>query len=94
MADTQADRLAKVIDEAAEAAQASVTAYAKLAKEAATRLAGDEPADAGTWLQLTAKSYAQAAADTAKAWTAYYEMLKSLADEANLADEAKDDPDG
>jgi hypothetical protein len=81
MADTQADRLAKAIDEATEAAQASVNAYSKLAKEAAAQFAGDAPADTGTWMQFAAKSYAQAAADTAKAWTAYYEMLKALADE-------------
>ena len=37
MADTQPDRLAKAIDEATEAAQASVKAYSKLAKEAAEK---------------------------------------------------------
>jgi CelD/BcsL family acetyltransferase involved in cellulose biosynthesis len=81
MSESQPDKLTKAIDDATEAAQESVAAYANLAKEAVTQLAGDAPADAGKWLQLTARSYAQAAADTAKAWTTYNEVLKILAEQ-------------
>jgi hypothetical protein len=79
---TMADKLEKVIEEAAKATQESVEKYAELAKAAATQFAGDAPADAGTWMKLTAKTYAQAAADTARAWTAYNEVLKVLAKDA------------
>lgn len=81
MADAEADRdkLDKVIEKATKSAQESVATYAKLAQEAATRLGGDGPTDAGTWLQLTAKTYAQAAGDTAKAWTTCNEVLQILA---------------
>jgi hypothetical protein len=83
MAETTADRLAKVIDDAAASAQASIAAYAKLAKEAAAaQPAGDAPADPGAWLRLTASAYAQAATDTAKAWNAYTEVLRILANPA------------
>ncbi|HEX6227956.1 MAG TPA: hypothetical protein VFZ41_00665, partial [Solirubrobacterales bacterium] len=84
---TMADKLEKVIEEAAKATQESVDAYAKLAKEAATQFTGDAPADAGTWMQLTARTYAQAAADTARAWNTYNEVLKSL---AKAADDTQD----
>jgi hypothetical protein len=79
---TMADNLEQVIEKAAKATQESVEKYAELAKAAATQFAGDAPADAGTWMQLTAKTYAQAAADTARAWTAYNEVLKVLAQDA------------
>jgi hypothetical protein len=79
---TMADKLEKVIEDAAKATQESVEAYAKLAKEAATQFSGDAPTDAGAWMQLTAKTYAQAAADTARAWNTYNEVLKSLAKSA------------
>ncbi len=81
MADAKADkdRLDKVIEKATKSAQESVATYAGLAKEAATQLTGDAPADAGTWLQLTAKAYAQAAGDAARAWTTSNEMLQVLA---------------
>jgi hypothetical protein len=82
MADAQPDKLEQAIEEATKSAQASVAAYAGLAKEAAAQLAADAPADAGTWLQLTAKVYAQAAADTATAATTYNDVLKILANQA------------
>ena len=96
MADPQAEKLAKAIDNATQAAQASVTAYADLAKKAATQLAGDAPTDSGTWLQLTAKAYTQAAADTASAWETYNEVLEILAKGAadtGESDETKTDED-
>lgn len=76
-----ADRLAEAIDEATVRAQESVTAYAKLAKDAAVQLTGDDPTEAGAWLQFTARSYVQAATDTAKALIAYNDVLKILANQ-------------
>ncbi len=91
---TMADKLEKVIEDAAKATQESVTAYAELAKQAATQFSGDAPADAGTWMQLTAKTYAQAAADTARAWEAYNDVLKILAQGAgDPRDSDKSDSD-
>jgi len=80
MADSKEARLAKAIDDATHAAQTSVDAYAKLAKEAAAQLTGDSPADAGKWLQLTTKTYTQAARDTVKAWTSYNAVLRAVAE--------------
>jgi hypothetical protein len=80
MADSKEARLAKAIDEATEAAQASINVYADLAKEAAAQLAGDRPADTSTWLQLTTKTYTQAARDTVQAWTTYIAVLQALAE--------------
>jgi hypothetical protein len=81
MADAKVDKdkLDKVIEKATKSAQESVASYAKLARDAATQLTGDAPADPGTWLQLTAKAYAQAAGDAARAWTSSNEMLQVLA---------------
>jgi hypothetical protein len=80
MADSKEARLAKAIDDATHAAQASIDAYAKRAKEAAAQLTGDSPADTGKWLQLTTETYTQAARDTVEAWTSYNAVLKALAD--------------
>ena len=63
-------------------------------KKAATQFTGDAPADAGTWMQLTAKTYAQAAADTARAWEAYNEVLKVLAKGAEAPPESDEPIDG
>jgi hypothetical protein len=79
---TMADKLDKAIAEATKSAQESVAAYATLAKEAATRLSGDAPADPGAWLQLSAKTWAQAADDTVAACKTYNEVLKILASQA------------
>jgi len=81
MGETKTDKLDKAIEEAKASAQESVTVYADLAKEAAAQLAGGAPTDAGTWLQLTAKTWAQAAGDTANAWMAYNKVLGILADQ-------------
>lgn len=78
-ADADKDKLDKVITKATELAEESVASYANLAKEAAARLTGDAPADAGSWLQLTARAYAQAAGDSAKAWTTSNQVLQILA---------------
>ena len=80
MADSKEARLAKAIDDATFAAQTSIDAYANLAKEAAAQLTADSPADTGKWLQLTTKTYTQAARDTVKAWTSYNAVLKTLAE--------------
>jgi len=82
MADSKDDNLDKAIERASKSAQASVQAYADLAKEAAAKLSRDAPADTESWLQLTAKAYAQAAGDTATAWTTYNEVLSNLANQA------------
>src|SRR5215213_1675914 len=79
---SQDDNLDKAIERASKSAQASVQAYADLAKEAAAKLSRDAPADTESWLQLTAKAYAQAAGDTATAWTTYNEVLSNLANQA------------
>jgi hypothetical protein len=81
-ADAPKDKLDQAIEEAANSAKESVASYAKLAKEANQRLGGGEPADTGAWLQLTARAYAQAASDAAKAWTTGYELLQALAEQA------------
>jgi hypothetical protein len=80
MADRKEGRLAKAIDDATEAAQASVDSYARLAKEAAAQLTGDSPGDTGKWLQLTTETYTQAARDTVQAWTTYVAVLQALAE--------------
>jgi len=85
-ADAVKDKLDQAIEEAAKSAQESVASYAKLAKEAGERLGGGASADAGAWLQLTAKAYAQAASDAAKAWTTGYEVLQALAEQADPPD--------
>jgi hypothetical protein len=79
-ADNKGARLAKAIDDATHAAQTSIGAYAKLAKEAAAQCTEDSPADTGKWLQLTTKTYSQAARDTVKACTSYNAVLKALAE--------------
>jgi hypothetical protein len=80
MADSREARLAKAIDDATHAAQTSIGAYAELAKEAAAQCTEDSPADTGKWLQLTTKTYTQAARDTVKACSSYNAVLKALAE--------------
>jgi hypothetical protein len=80
MADSKEARLAKAIDDATHAAQTSIDAYAKLAKEGAAQLTEDSPADTGKWLQLTTKTCTQAARDTVKAFSSYNAVLQALAE--------------
>jgi hypothetical protein len=90
MADSKEARLAKAIDDATSAAQASIDAYADLAKEAAARLTGDSPGDTGEWLQLTTRTYTQAARDTVQAWTTYVAVLQALAESGGTGTESSD----
>ena len=76
-----AEKLAKAIDEATERAQESMSAYAELAKDAASQLTGENPSDPSAWVQFTARSYAQASTDTARALITYNDMLRILADQ-------------
>jgi len=86
MANTE--ELETAIAEAAQSARVSVTSYESLAKEASEQLTGDDAADSGVWLKLTAKAYAQAAGDTAKAWTGGLHLLQILAaDDSPVDDE-------
>ena len=80
MADSKQVPLTKVIEGATAAAQQSVTAYGKIANEAATQLAGDSPADADKWVELTTRTWAQAARDAAQAWTTYTAFLQAVAE--------------
>jgi hypothetical protein len=90
MADSKEARLAKAIDDATSAAQASIDAYADLAKEAAAQLTGDSPGDTGKWLQLTTRTYTQAARDTVQAWTTYVAVLQALAESGGTGTESRD----
>ena len=94
MADSKEARLTKAIDEAKSAAQASIDAYADLAKEAAAKLSGDSPGDTGEWLQLTTRTYTQAARDTVQAWTTYVAVLQALADSGATGTESRDPEEG
>jgi hypothetical protein len=80
MADSKEVPLTKVIEGATAAAQQSVTAYGKIANEAAAQLAGDSPADADKWVELTTRTWAQAARDAAQAWTTYTSFLQAVAE--------------
>jgi hypothetical protein len=82
MAESKEARLDKAIDEAAAAAQKSIDAYRQLAKRGAAQLAGDSPGDTDTWVELTAKTWAQAARDGAQAWTRYNALLQACAEPA------------
>ena len=90
MADSKEARLAKAIDDATSAAQASIDAYADLAKEAAAQLIGDSPSDTGKWLQLSTRTYTQAARDTVQAWTTYVAVLQTLAESGGTETESRD----
>jgi len=90
MADSKEARLAKAIDDARSAAQASINAYADLAKQAAAQLGGDSPGDTGKWLQLSTRTYTQAARDTVQAWTTYVAVLQALAESAGTGTEPDD----
>jgi hypothetical protein len=79
MAESKEAGLDKTIDEAAAAAQKSIGTYRDLAKKGAAQLAGDSPADTGKWVELTAKTWAQAARDAAQAWATYNAVLQALA---------------
>ena len=79
MTDPKKD-LSEVIEEAAEAARASIGVYTELAKQAASQLSGAGPADNAAWLQLTTKAYSRALGDAAKSWTIYTELLGVLAE--------------
>ncbi|HEY7456128.1 MAG TPA: hypothetical protein VH703_02535 [Solirubrobacterales bacterium] len=84
MADSGAekDKLDQTIERAAKSARESVDGYAELAREASARLSSGAPVDAGALLQLSARVYAQAAGDAAKAWTTGYELLQAFAERA------------
>lgn len=90
MAEAGNDKFQQTIEKAAQSARKSVDDYAKLAEEAGARFSGDAPADAGAWLQLTARVYAQAASDTARAWTTGYELLQTLAEQAEPPSSSED----
>ena len=90
MADSKEARLAKAIDDATSAAQASIDAYADLAKEAAAQLTGDSPGDTGKWLELSTRTYTQAARDTVQAWTTYVAVLQTLAEPGGTGTESRD----
>jgi hypothetical protein len=72
--------LAEVIERATDAARQSVTTYGELANEAAAQLAGDSRANADKWVELTARTWAQAARDAAQAWTTYVALLQALSE--------------
>ena len=80
MADSEEARLDKTIDEAAAAARKSIETYRELAKKGAAQLSGDSPADTNAWVELTAKTWAQAARDAAQAWTTYTAVLQAFAE--------------
>jgi hypothetical protein len=80
MAASKESPLANVIDGATGAAQRSIATYGKLANEAATQLTGDSPAKADKWVELTTRTWAQAARDAAQAWTTYTALLQAIAD--------------
>jgi hypothetical protein len=82
MAESKEAQLDKAIDEAAADAQKSIDAYRQLAKRGAAQLAGDSPGDTDTWVELTAKTWAQAARDGAQAWTRYNALLQAFAEPA------------
>ena len=79
MAESKEAGLEKTIDEAAAAAQKSIGTYRDLAKKGAAQLAGDSPSDTDKWVELTAKTWAQAARDAAQAWATYNAVLQALA---------------
>jgi hypothetical protein len=72
--------LTEVIERATDAARKSITAYGKLANEAATQLTGDSPAKADKWVELATRTWAQAAQDAARAWTTYVALLQAVAE--------------
>jgi hypothetical protein len=80
MADSKEAPLDKAITDATAAARTSIETYAGLAKKAAAQLTGDSPADTNTWLELTTKTWAQAARDAAQAWSTYNAVLQALAE--------------
>lgn len=90
MAESKEARLAKAIDDATSAAQASISAYSDLAKEAAAQLSGDSPGETGKWLQLSTRTYTQAARDTVQAWTTYVAVLQALAESTGTGTESRD----
>ena len=79
MADRKEVPLTEVIEGATAAAHRSIDAYGTLANEAADQLAGDSPAEADKWVQLSTRAWAQAARDAAQAWTTYVGMLQAIA---------------
>ena len=78
MAESKEARLDKAIDEAAAAAQKSIDAYRQLAKRGAAQLAGDSPGDTDTWVELTAKTWAQMARDGRRRGQATTPLLQAL----------------
>jgi hypothetical protein len=80
MAESKEARLEKTIDEAAAAAQRSIETYRELAKKGAAQLAGDSPADTDTWVELTTKTWAQAARDAAQVWITWSAALQAFAE--------------
>jgi hypothetical protein len=83
--------LAEVIDRATDAARQSVTTYGELANEAAAQLAGDSPANADKWVELTARTWAQAARDAAQVWTTYVALLQALSESGGGESKPEDD---
>jgi hypothetical protein len=82
MAESKEPELDQTIDEAAAAAEKSIETYRVLAKQAAAQLAGDSPAGTDRWVELTAKTWAQVARDTAQAWMTYNAVLQGFAKSA------------
>jgi hypothetical protein len=80
MAKSKEARLEQTIDEAAAAAKESIETYRQLAKKGAGQLAGDSPADTEKWVELTAKTWAQVARDTARAWMTFNAVLQGFAE--------------
>jgi hypothetical protein len=80
MAESKEPGLDETIDEAAAAAERSIETYRVLAKQAAAQLAGDSPAGTDRWVDLTAKTWAQVARDTAQAWMTYNAVLQGFAE--------------
>ena len=83
--------LAEVIQRATDEARKSVTTYGKLADEAAAQLTGDSPANADKWVELTSRTWAQAARDAARAWTTYVAVLGALSESGGSKSKPEDD---
>ena len=83
--------LTEVIERATDEARQSIAAYGKLASEAATQLAGDSPANADKWVELTSRTWAQAARDAAQAWTTYVAFLRAVAESGGAETEPEED---
>jgi hypothetical protein len=93
MAESKEARLEQTIDEAAAAAKKSIETYRELAKKGAAQLAGDSPADTDKWVELTAKTWAQVARDTAQAWRTWNAALQAFAESGESKAEQPSEPE-